>query len=574
MYKTSIKKIFQILNKKDKKNFVLVLFLLINKSILEVLSIGLLIPILNFLVNEESKNILYKYATFLKEYNDNELISFFVIVFLAIYLIKTLFILFYARWHAKFINILNINIIQKLLEKYLQKNYNFFLETNSATLLRNLTVETSIFSSGIVGQLIIVITHLFFISSVCIFLIFYNFYSLYVIIILSILSFLVIKFSNEKFRKWGDIRQKENASFIKRLNEVIGSIKEIILYRKKNFFINEVYKHNKNFAGANIFRDVSLSFIGPIIEFLGIFIFFSFLIFLIIFSSTDMGQLVVLFGVLAFASIKLLPAVIGLVRAIQTIKFNLPAIKVLEELIDDKIEKKQLVQKELKNKLNIEQIKFKNVNFQYPAQSKYTLNKVNFEIKKGDRVGLIGETGSGKTTLLNLIASLIKPKDGSIEINNSNYETAIQNFILDIGYVSQSVYLADESVFYNISLNNSFSDEDKKRMLEILDSLNLRYVNNERIDNILSIGEKGSRLSGGQVQRIGIARAVFRDPSILILDEATNALDKANEEKVLDFIFKKFINKIVLLCTHKKELLKYCNKVIEVKEDSLEIRNN
>ncbi len=574
MYKTSIKKIFQILNKKDKKNFVLALFLLINKSILEVLSIGLLIPILNFLVNEDSKNIIYKYVTFLKEYNNNELIIFFVLVFLAIYLVKTLFILFYNRWNARFINTLNINIIQKLLEKYLQKNYNFFLEINSATLLRNLTVETSIFSSGIIGQLILAITHLFFIISVCIFLIFYNFYSFYVIIILSILSFLVIKLSNEKFRKWGEVRQKENAYFIKRLNEVIGSIKEIILYKKKQFFLNEVYKHNKNFADANIYRDVSLSFIGPIIEFLGIFVFFSFLIILVLFSSTGMGQLIVLFGVFAFASIKLLPAVIGLVRAMQTIKFNLPSIKVLEDLIDDKIEKKQLVQKELKNKLNIEQIKFKNVNFQYPAQSKYTLTKVNFEIKKGDRVGLIGETGSGKTTLLNLIASLIKPKDGSIEINNSNYETAIQNFILDIGYVSQSVYLADESVFYNISLKNSFSDEDKKRMLEILDSLNLRYVNNERIDNILSIGEKGSRLSGGQVQRIGIARAVFRDPSILILDEATNALDKANEEKVLDFIFKKFIDKIVVLCTHKKELLKYCNKVIEVKEDSLEIRNN
>ena len=287
-----------------------------------------------------------------------------------------------------------------------------------------------------------------------------------------------------------------------------------------------------------------------------------------------MGQLVVLFGIIAFASIKLLPAVIGLVRAMQTIKFNLPSIKVLEDLIDYKIEKKQFDKKEVKDKLNIEQIKFKNVNFQYPAQNKYTLAKVNFEIKKGDIVGLIGETGSGKTTLLNLIASLIKPKDGLIEINNLNYETAKQNFMLNIGYVSQSVYLADDSVFYNISLNNSFSDEDKKRMLKILDSLNLRYLNNKPIENILSIGEKGSRLSGGQVQRIGIARAVFRDPSILILDEATNALDKVNEEKILNFIFKKFINKIVIICTHKKELLKYCNKVIELKEDSLEIRKN
>ncbi len=575
MYRLYFKKIFEILTNKDKKNFILALFLLINKSLLEVLSIGLLIPILNFLVNEESKNILYKKLPFLSGYNNNELITFFVAIFLVIYFLKTLFFLFYNRWNARFINNLNVNIVQRLLEKYLHKNYNFFLEINSATLLRNLTAETSLFSSGIVGQVILAITHTVFIISICIFLIIYNFYSLYVILILLFLSYLVIKFSNEKFKKWGDIRQKENAYFIKKLNEVIGSIKEIILYQKKQFFLNEVYKHSKNFSDANIYRDTSLSIIAPVIEFLGIFIFFSFFIFLVLFSSIGMGKIIVLFGVFAFASIKLLPAVIGLVRAIQTIKFNLPAIKVLEELSNKKItEKKEIFEKVPSEIFNIEEIKFNDVNFKYNSQNKTVLNNVNFEIKKGDRIGLIGETGSGKTTLLNLISTLIHPDSGSIEINGKNNELLIQNLRSSIGYVSQSVYLADNTVFFNISLSNNFNENDRRKMIKILDSLNLRILNDQPIEDILSIGERGSKLSGGQAQRIGIARAIFRDPEILILDESTSALDLENEKVVLNYLFNELKNKIIIFCTHKKDILKFCNKVLEVSNGNVFIRGN
>ena len=219
-------------------------------------------------------------------------------------------------------------------------------------------------------------------------------------------------------------------------------------------------------------------------------------------------------------------------------------------------------------------MKFENVDFSYKSKKFNILNNVNFEINKGDKVAIIGETGSGKTTLLNLIYSLIFPNKGNITVNNIKEKNLYTNIRKNIGYVSQSVYLLDNSIFYNIALTDDLNEKQKEEILSILKSMNLDQIDNELSKDIISIGEKGSKLSGGQIQRLGIARAVFRDPSILILDEATNALDKANEEKVLDFIFKKFINKIVVLCTHKKELLKYCNKVIEVKEDSLEIRKN
>ena len=107
-----------------------------------------------------------------------------------------------------------------------------------------------------------------------------------------------------------------------------------------------------------------------------------------------------------------------------------------------------------------------------------------------------------------------------------------------------------------------------------MQSLNLSSINNKPIDIFNTIGERGSKLSGGQIQRIGIARALFRDPSILILDEATNALDNNTEKQILDYLFKKFEDKIIVLCTHKKELLKYCNRILEVKNNTIIFKTN
>ncbi len=569
-----LQKIYSVLTNKEREKILITVFLLIIKNCLEILSIGLLIPILAFIAKDNKQNFIYDYFDFLNELNSKETIILFVSTFIFVYFIKTIYVLLYNRWFAKLLNNLTAGITQRVLSRYLDKNYNFFIEHNSALLTRNLSSETAVFSNGIIGSIISLVTHLVFIISMCCFLIIYNFYSLLVILALSIISLLVIKVTNDKFLKWGKIRQDEAALFLKKINEIVGSIKEIILYGKKFLFLKDVSLHIKRLAQANIFRDIYLTVIAPIIEFIGIFIFFSFLLGLIIYSSLNLGEIIILFGVFAFAAIKLLPAVIGSVRAAQAIKFNLPSLNVVYKILNEKIDNNYEKEEKKNYYKSITSLKLENVDFSYKSKKFNILNNVNFEINKGDKVAIIGETGSGKTTLLNLISSLIFPTKGNITVNNIKDKNLYTNIRKNIGYVSQSVYLLDNSIFYNIALTDDLNEKQKEEILSILKSINLDQIDNELSKDITSIGEKGSKLSGGQIQRLGIARAVFRDPSILILDEATNALDKVNEEKVLDFIFKKFINKIVILCTHKKELLKYCNKVIEVKEDSLEIRKN
>ena len=173
---------------------------------------------------------------------------------------------------------------------------------------------------------------------------------------------------------------------------------------------------------------------------------------------------------------------------------------------------------------------------------------------------------------MNIISTLIEPTFGKIIINNSNQLEPQKEIRNNIGYVPQSVYLSDDTILSNITLSKDTSKEEEEEILKILKPLNLSQINNKPIDIFTPIGEKGSILSGGQIQRIGIARALFRKPKILILDEATNALDDKNEKQILDYLFEKFNNKVIILCTHKKELLKYCTKIFEIKDNSIKLK--
>lgn len=535
------------------------------------MGIGLIIPILNFTTNQNN-DFIYHYFPSLEKISSDKLIIILILTFIFIYLLKTLFILFYHTWSSKFVNNLSVSLTRRVLEKYLNKNYLFFLENNPSYFVRNITGESSIFALGLIGGLIVSFTQIVFIFSVCLFLIIYNFNSFYVIIFLAFICGIIVKITNNKFKKWGDVRQKKSALVLKRINEIVGSIKEVILYNKRNFFAEEFNLHNKKLAEANIYRDTSLAFTGPIIEFIGILIFFCFFLFLVVYSTYSFGEITVLFGVFAFASIKLLPAAISLSRALQAMKFNLPACDVVYEILLGSDDGHRISQdeKSIKNPLN--QIKFENVSFFYKNQKYPTLDKINFEINVGDKIGIIGETGSGKTTLLNIISTLVEPTFGKITINNSNQLEPQKEIRNNIGYVPQSVYLSDDTILSNITLSKDTSKEEEEEILKILKPLNLSQINNKPIDIFTPIGEKGSILSGGQIQRIGIARALFRKPKILILDEATNALDDKNEKQILDYLFEKFNNKVIILCTHKKELLKYCTKIFEIKDNSIKLK--
>ena len=551
-----------ILTKENKIYVCLLSFLAVIRSLLEIIGIGLLIPVLTFLSNDEKKESIIEYFPYLKNFNNDEILFIFIIIFLLAYLIKTLFMLFYDWFAASFAHKLHVEISDRILRNYFKKDLIFFLQNNSAIIIRNILQECSKFAIGVVGGGIRMVSNSFLILGVCSLLVIYNFYSFFIIVILSALCYGIYKINDRKFKKWGDINHIESGKYIQKLNEVIGSIKEVILYDKRNYFSDQAYQHLSKFSQASIYRDAFQSITSPIIEFITMLIFFGFLSYLIFYSPKEFSEIVIIFGIFAFASIKLLPNFIQLVKHFQILKFQYPSISIVHNGLKNKDNIKKI-------KLdNIQSINLEKVNFTYPKKSKAILQDISLKIKSGDKVGIIGESGSGKSTLINLISGLLLPTKGKIKINKFT-ESKSTKFKLNIGYVSQSVYLFDDNIINNISLDKKISIQNKNSILEIIKVLNLNEFT--KMKKRIMLGERGARISGGQIQRIGIARALYRNPSLLVLDEATNSLDERTENKILEHLFNKFEQKIIIFCTHKKKLLKYCNKIIEVKNRKVKV---
>jgi len=190
-------------------------------------------------------------------------------------------------------------------------------------------------------------------------------------------------------------------------------------------------------------------------------------------------------------------------------------------------------------------------------------NNINLEIKKGDKIGILGESGSGKSTFIDLLIGFLKPSTGEILINDNQKNSNLLNLTSNIGYVPQNVYIIDGTIEENIALNKKKKDKDKiNNLIEFCLLSNLS--NDLKKKQTLNLGEKGSTVSGGQKQRIAIARSLYQNPKLLILDEATNALDEEMEEKLMDNLFNQSDIETIIIINHRKSSLKNCNKFFKL----------
>lgn len=219
---------------------------------------------------------------------------------------------------------------------------------------------------------------------------------------------------------------------------------------------------------------------------------------------------------------------------------------------------------------NFQNIEFKNVNFFYKNRTKKNLIDINLDITRNDIVGIIGPSGSGKSTLINLLLGLLIPSSGSIEADNVSINSSIINWRSCIGYVPQSIFLLNESLRNNIAFGVPEENISTSKLMECISKSQLETFFSDLPSGLLTkLGERGTKISGGELQRIGIARALYFDPNILIFDESTSALDHETEQKLLDEIYNFKNNKTIIFITHRNSTLKYCNKIYKINEGSL-----
>jgi len=569
--KNFIKKILYLLQSDDISKLSFILILTVVTTFFELLGIGLIIPILNIFVGNDFLKYV-NHLNFLSNLSKEEILNIFLFILVLIYFLKFFILKKLIYIQNEFSHKLFTNISRDIFKNYLSKNFVFHLNKNSSELIRNIQSEANLFSFGVVFPLIRFLSEVLIFTSICVVLIIYEWQaSLITILLMSSVGYILLKLTNEKLKEWGKKRQFHSALALKQLQQSFTSIREIILNNLGNVFLEKYHYHNLENAKAGRHKDTITQLPRLILELIGITIFLILIIFLLNMGK-DISEIFVIIGVFFFASTRLLPSISKIAQSVQSIKFNSAVVDLVhKELIDFKEKMNHKKNEEaLFEKFNFENIKFEGVSFSYSNTKKKILNNINIEIIKGDKIGVIGITGSGKSTFLNLFTGLLESNEGKIKVNKTEIKKKLLPWQKLISYVPQNVSIIDESVLFNIALEEDHNKIDLKKIDEVLKNVDLYDYIYSLPKNIYELaGENGKSFSGGQCQRLGIARALYKNTKVIVLDEATSALDEKTETKILDKLFENKDYTIITI-SHRKNSIKNCNKIFEIKDSFLD----
>ncbi len=565
------KDLLSIFEKKHLSRFFVLIFLMIVGAIMETFGISLIIPLVGTLLSDEFilPNQLTSIIPALKEISKEQMIFASISFFIFFYLIKSIYLGFLVYIQSKYIYSVQRHVSTSLYKTYLYQPYSFHLNRNSGEIISNTITESMQFALGFVSPLIYIITDIliiFFISA----LLFYvePLGALSVMILFSIGSYFLYFLSKNRSAIWGEKRQENEAKRIKSAQQGLSGIKEVKLHGFEEIFA-EFFSKSTSVSLNSAMKQTTLQGMPKIFFELLTVIAISLLIFVLYNSGTSSTQLISTLGIFALAAFKLLPSVARLVTNIQALRFANPVINKIKNELG--LEPKQVLFTSNNNLIIEKELTLKDISFQYDKSENYALDNINLSILSGQSIGIIGSSGAGKSTLVDIILGLLRPHKGKMlvdgkEINSEN----IQMWQKNIGYVSQSIYILDDSFKNNIAFGIPKDEIDDEKINNATKLAQLETFINELPEGLNTFaGEQGVRISGGQLQRIGIARALYNNPSILVFDEATSALDNETEKSVMDSITNLQGNKTIIIIAHRLTTVKDCDIIIELDKGSI-----
>lgn len=574
----NFKYIYSEISKNFRFKFFLLCFLMIISALLELGSIASLVPFLQkiLFVKQESKVIFFDdFFTDYKFYQENKflIITIFFIGFILLSLLIRISVL---KLTFNFTKIIGLHFSRLVVKKTLDLSYMKYTSLNSSNLVAML--ETKI------DRLVDFVYHtLEVLSSLTILL--FIFAGLVVINTkISIITFIFLFFCyfamfkryKKKMINLGDEYAIGLSNRVKTIQEIFGSFRLLKIDQSisRTFFNIQFLKFDENIRSAL----AKLSFLGTFpryfIEGVAIII-ISLLAFFLIKKGIYPQEVIVLsLGVIAFAAQKLLPLSQKIYYSFSHMLAHKQSVLDVVDFLDIKTDTKIVTNnKELSfNKSII----LKDIKFEYLTKKKNIIfENVNLKIEKKSKICILGKTGSGKSTFVDLIIGLLKPDNGQILVDETNIEDTLVSWQKKISYVPQTTFLTDTTILENITFGIKYSDINFKKLDKAIKIANLENMINNLPQKLQTkIGERGVMLSGGQVQRLGLARAFYKDFEILILDESTNALDSDTENIVYSNIKTEFADKTIFSITHNIELSKKFDIILKLNEGKIETKRN
>lgn len=573
--KSTITQLNYLLNKKNKLKVALILGLIIIGSLAELLSITIIMPIINLAMDTSDYSKTGYYSVINSIYpvkSKEELLLILISLTIVIYILKNAFLCFQCRTQYRFSAEIRKDFSTRLMSAYLKQPYSYFLNVNSADLIRSVSSDVdqlfqlissilNIMSNGITALVIVV------------YLAISNVYMTLTVSIVLGLCLCIIVFGLQKSnRKNGRRNQYLQGQMGKHLRQAFEGIKEIKIMNTESHFIDTYKDTYTEVADINVKFTLFSTLPKYLIEVFSIIAILGYLGMNIVYNE-NYYALVPKLAVFCVAAFKLLPSVNALYQSINSAIYYKASIDLVYHDIKEADSFEYTFDNaDLSEKLDFQDaIRLEDVSFRYDGTDRDVIDEANIEIKRGTSVAFIGASGGGKTTTADLILNLLKPTKGTVKVDDVDVATKPFAWNRMVGYIPQNIYLTDDTIRSNVAFGINNDAIDDKEVLRALKDAQLMDFIEKLPDGIYTkVGERGVRISGGQRQRLGIARALYRNPDVLVFDEATSALDNETEKEVMAAIDSLQGVKTILMIAHRLSTIEKCTAVYKIENGKAE----
>ena len=570
MYKKDssiVEKTLSFLDKSQKLQGIKLIFLMLLSTIAELFGLSLLIVVLGYLLGTNSEitsNLpVESFISFLGLGND-QLIVGFLIIFSVIFSIKLLLLITTSWVESRYIATFKKKLSDNLFSNFLNRETSSLLKKNSSEYFRNFTTEID-WTSRFFSCAIKVILDLIIVIALFGFLLFFDpITSASVLLTLSILTVVYYFSIKDILLKWGKkglYNRKKRLQFV---NEGFAAIKYIKILAKEKFFFDKFSLQNSILADLSFKINFAQSLPKHILEY---FLFITILVLLLILfqKNYSYSEIITILSVYTITAFRMIPSVNRIWGNVQAMRVSYPSLDRIFLESQTPIKKKM---EKTKNFTFKREIKIDIKSFFYKNKRKFNLKNILIKLKKNSKLGIIGPSGSGKSTLIDIICGFIKSNKGDVYIDGQSISNNLEGWQKNIGYIPQKVVILENTLRENILFGLNKKKISDKKIIEIIKKVNL-YKFFKKLPHGLNevIKQEGLNVSGGEIQRIGIARALMNNPEIIILDEATSALDSFTENNILKEI--NLLNKTIIFVSHRINSLKFCDKVYNIKDNSV-----
>ena len=571
---SAIVELFSTLSKKIKKRIIYTFLLMLVSSCAEILVIGSLYPFLTLISKSDSNNAELFFDKFINTINNSDLdnITFYTYFFIIAIVLATLLRIFNIKLNTRLSANIASEISVSAFGALLSQPYDFFIFTKSSSVISICSVYITYITQ--ISRMILQFLTSFILSFAIILSLFLINFK---VAILLFFSFSIVYFIQIIITKKILTRNSKNIAIqgkqhVKIIQEGIASIRDIILGDYQEKFINRfknidqsmrILETNNNFISIlprYLTEGFGLILIAVVVSYLN--------------SENNSKNVISTVGTLTLGLQRLLPLLFQMFSAWSLFRSYIFCIYDVLDLIKIRNKRNKQMSKLTKT---FSEIELKNIDYKYGKENPYIFKDLNLYIKRGELVGIIGETGSGKSTLMDLLMGLIIPSKGKINVDSISIHSnkkSLREWMSQIAHVPQDIFLLDASIAENIAFCANKENIDYKKLNRVLEKCKLsKLVSELKYGYGTIVGERGINLSGGQKQRIGIARALYAEKKVIFFDEATSALDIKTENEIINTLENLDKNITLFFITHRQSSLKFCNKILEVKNSKVYEKN-